>query len=758
MLRSINSRFYAVTLLLAFSFAIGYGILVYFLHQQTQSVILASDIISLERSFSKLNTLFHEVRFWERVIFSQHNPYAEMQFGSIIEQIRNLLETLSGRVLDANTNNTLGRIKVGIDQYENNFNSLIQLKTKQSLLITRMEMNYRSMVSIILNSNDTELLKPLFNLTHFLITYRSSREMSKYQALKLVINSFERKFLATEASDVRMKGYLQSFKEILDEDHNLEGEITAINKAVENVSAELHDHFAIIKTTSKALLSAKFEETTTIKKELQGILLITAVFGIITLLVIIWFLDKNIISPIRSMASLMQKVEAGSISTRFKNIAGYSDEIVQLGFSFNNMLDSLEANSRKLINYQKELEKKIAEISERELESQQLTAQLQRAQKMESLGLLAGGVAHDLNNVLSGIISIPDLLLLDLPIDSQIRKSVLMMQEAGNRAVAIVQDLLTVARGVAIAKEPINLNHLIDDFLKSPEFNQLKTSYPNVSIKTELDPELLNIAGSHIHIKKVLMNLVLNAMEAIDLQGVVTLSTTNRYIDRPLKKYDDVKIGEYAVIAVSDDGKGISRKDLERVFEPFYTKKIMGRSGTGLGLAVVWNVLLDHDGYIDLKSGPNDGTVFELFFPITREAITEKNLLLPIEDYSGNGETILIIDDVESQRKISSEMLNKIGYHTVSVSSGEEAVEYLKDHTVDLLLLDMIMDPGINGRETYQRILAIHPNQKAVIVSGYAETEEVKKTHHLGAGQFVKKPFTIEKIGLAVKQELTKKY
>lgn len=115
-------------------------------------------------------------------------------------------------------------------------------------------------------------------------------------------------------------------------------------------------------------------------------------------------------------------------------------------------------------------------------------------------------------------------------------------------------------------------------------------------------------------------------------------------------KYDDVKIGEYAVIAVSDDGIGISNTDLLRIFEPFYTKKIMGRSGTGLGLAVVWNVLLDHDGYIDMKNGPNGGTVFELFFPITREAITERNLSLSIEDYSGNGETILIIDDVESQR------------------------------------------------------------------------------------------------------------
>ncbi len=756
MLRSINSKFYAITLLLAVSFAIGYGTLVYFLHKQTRCVTLARNTISLERSFSELNTLFHKVRFWERVIFSQKQTEAVMHFGATIEKIREILNTLNGLVLDTSTNKTLRRITAGINQYEKNFNNLIQLKTKQRILIARMEMNYRSMVSIILNSNNTELLKPLFNFTNFLIAYRSSREIPKYQALKLVINSFERKFLTGETSDLRMKGYLRSFKIILNEDHNLEGEIMALNKDVENLSFNLKDQFAIITTTSKALLDSRFKEAATMKLELQGSLLIIGALEILILAVIIWFLAKNIITPIRSMASLMQRVEAGNINTRFNKFKDQSDEIVQLGSSFNNMLDSLESNREKLINYQKELEKKIAEISERDLKSQRLTAQLHRAQRMESLGLLVGGVAHDLNNVLSGVVSYPELLLLDLPQDSEMREAVLAIQDAGNRAAAIVQDLLTVARGVALVKEPVNLNHLIDDFLKSPEFKLLKKSYPDISIKVELNPELLNIKASSVHIKKLLLNLMLNAMEAIELQGCVTLSTSNRYVDRPLKRYADIIIGEYAVISVLDDGPGISHKDLERIFEPFYTKKNMGRSRTGLGLAVVWNVLQDHDGYVDVKSDPNAGTVFELYFPITRDLILENDLAPPIEDYLGNGKTILIIDDVESQREISRKMIDKLGYKAVTMDSGEDAVEYLKNNFVDLLLLDMIMDPGINGHETYKRIIDIHPNQKAVIVSGYAETEEVKKTQNLGAGKFVKKPFTLEKIGQAIKMELEK--
>jgi len=248
---------------------------------------------------------------------------------------------------------------------------------------------------------------------------------------------------------------------------------------------------------------------------------------------------------------------------------------------------------------------------------------------------------------------------------------------------------------------------------------------------------------------------VSNASEAIEGSGNVTISTMNRYVDRPQRGYDDVNIGEYVVLSVSDDGSGISSDDLERIFEPFYTKKVMGRSGTGLGLAVVWNAIQDQKGYIDVTSDEN-GTTFELFFPMTRDEISGKGLSIPIKDYKGNGETILVVDDVESQREISCKMLDTLSYKTKAACSGEEAVEYLKENTVDLLLLDMIMDPGINGRETYERITEIHPNQKAIIISGFAETNEVKEAQQLGAGKYVKKPFALEKIGLAVKEELGK--
>ena len=399
-----------------------------------------------------------------------------------------------------------------------------------------------------------------------------------------------------------------------------------------------------------------------------------------------------------------------------------------------------------------------ADITERKRTEEALREseeKLARLNKMESMGLLAGGVAHDLNNILSGIVAYPDLLLAILPADSEHRKYIEAMRESGLRAAAVVRDLLTVARGVAITKEPLNLNELIKEYLFSPEFNKLKQLHITATIRTEFDADLLNISGSKTHLRKVIMNLVSNAAEALKGSGNVVISTMNRYVDKPIRGYSDVNEGEYAVFSVSDDGPGILPNDLDRIFEPFYTKKIMGRSGTGLGLAVVWNVMQDHKGYIDVKSDEN-GTSFELYFPITREVISDRDLSVPIQDYKGNGETILVVDDVPSQLEIACEVLTTLGYKAEAVNSGEEAVEYLKENTVDLVLLDMIMEPGINGRETYEQILKIHPGQKAIIVSGFAETDEVKEALKLGAGRYVKKPISLERLGLAVKEELGK--
>ena len=401
----------------------------------------------------------------------------------------------------------------------------------------------------------------------------------------------------------------------------------------------------------------------------------------------------------------------------------------------------------------------LRDITKQKLEEESLRLaeeKVTRLKKMESLGLLAGGVAHDLNNVLSGIVNYPELMMIDMPEESEYRKPLEEILASGRRAVAIVQDLLTVARGVAVKKESVIANDIIREYLKSPELEKLKRFHPAVTITASMAPKLSSINASPIHIRKAIMNLVSNASEAIEGSGHVIVSTENCHIEKKLEAgYEPIPAGDYILVSVSDNGPGILQSDRERIFEPFYTKKVMGRSGTGLGLAVVWNIIQDHNAFIDIVSSEK-GSSFKLYFPFDERGSKPQISSTPISDYTGNGETILIVDDMEQLRKLSIKMLKRLGYNPVAVPRGEDAIEYMKEHSVDLMLIDMIMDPGINGRQTYERIVQMHPGQKAIIVSGYAETDDVKQTMALGAGKFVKKPFSLQEIGKAVKEELLK--
>ncbi|NIT60140.1 MAG: response regulator [Aliifodinibius sp.] len=433
---------------------------------------------------------------------------------------------------------------------------------------------------------------------------------------------------------------------------------------------------------------------------------------------------------------------------------------VQLGlfifiFSQAYLLSFRYSKAFRTIELQREeLKNEIAERKRAEKEKEQLQERLARSQRMEAFGTLAGGVAHDLNNILSGVVTYPDLLLMDLSEESPLREPLETIRDSGLKAASVVQNLLTLARQGVLHFETLNLNELITDYLLSPECKKLMEDYPEVEIETSLDPNLLNINGSPFHLRKTITNLVTNAADAHEREGVVHIMTTNRYVDKPIKGYEEIKEGNYAVLRIEDNGMPISLEDLKQIFEPFYTRKVLGRSGSGLGMAVVWGAVHDHNGFIDAESKKGDGTAFELYFQVSEEECTRENVSVPIEEYMGHGESILVVDDVQEQRDIARKILERLGYRVTAFASGEDAVEYLRNNSADLVILDMIMDLGIDGLETYERIIELHPGIKAIIASGYAETERVKQAQKLGAGSYVKKPYTLEKIGLAVKAEL----
>ncbi|MBM9513818.1 cache domain-containing protein [Desulfogranum marinum] len=381
--------------------------------------------------------------------------------------------------------------------------------------------------------------------------------------------------------------------------------------------------------------------------------------------------------------------------------------------------------------------------------------QLVKSQKMEALGLLASGVAHDLNNILSSMIGYPDLIMNSLPPDSPQRKPITIIKEAGLQAANVVEDLLTLARRGVEQRMVLNLNNLIEKYLGSSEYTKMLEQHPEVVVDVELESELMKMKGAPLHLEKTILNLVNNAIEVQPQGGHVLITTENKYVDHFLDGFQQVKEGEYVVLRVVDQGDGIAQEDIGHVFEPFFSKKRLGKSGTGLGLAVVWATLQDHEGFVNVTSEERKGTTFELFFRATREDIAQEVRLQNQNDVRGHGERLLVVDDVVEQRDLAVAILTQLGYQADAVSSGEEALAYLQRQRVDLVVLDMILaDPYMDGLETYKRIVQLYPGQKAIIASGYAETARVKAAMMLGVGQYLKKPYTVEKIGLTIKRVL----
>jgi signal transduction histidine kinase/ActR/RegA family two-component response regulator len=392
-----------------------------------------------------------------------------------------------------------------------------------------------------------------------------------------------------------------------------------------------------------------------------------------------------------------------------------------------------------------------------EMEKKDLREKLAYSQKMEALGLLAGGVAHDLNNVMFGLVSYPDFLLSKMAHGDPLRKPLSDIRESGLKAAAIVEELLTLARRGVTNTKVLDLNGLIQEYIDSPEFKAVHEAHPMVEIVPSLNAGLKTVKGSPLHLKKCVMNLIANAIEALPDGGRVIVSTINCFLEEPVRGYTDVVPGDYFVLQVEDNGMGIPPGDLPHIFEPFYTKKVMGRSGTGLGLAVVWGSVQDHQGYIDVQSAPGQGTVLRVFLPVTsQEPVDDKPDTVPIDQYLGHGESILIVDDMSEQRIKAGDMLRDLGYQVHTADCGQAAVDFVRGQKVDLILLDMMMGPGIDGLETYQLILRIQPRQKAIIVSGFSKSERVKAALELGAGSYIKKPYVLETLGLAIRAELEK--
>jgi PAS domain S-box-containing protein len=382
-------------------------------------------------------------------------------------------------------------------------------------------------------------------------------------------------------------------------------------------------------------------------------------------------------------------------------------------------------------------------------ETRRLQEFISRAQRLETAGRIAGQVAHDFNNLLAPLMAYPEFIKSELPKNSQAIKYLADIETAAVQMADINQQLLTLGRRGHYNMAPLDLNDIIKQVI-----GHLMPTSESLTIKTNLATNLMPIKGGSSQLFSAIQNLIINARDSMLDIGIITVATGNCYLDSLTGKFGRVPRGEYVKLTITDSGSGIPENIISKILEPFFTTKAPGRKkGSGLGLSIVHAVIEDHNGYIDLESTVGEGTSFYLYLPITRENIPS----IDRDHITGGIENILVVDDDAVQRSVCLKLLEKLGYRAIAAESGEQAIEIIENNPQDLVILDMIMPGGMDGFETYKRILNLYPNQKAIIISGYAESEKVHMMAELGAGEFIKKPLTFKTLAIAVRRELDRR-
>ena len=367
-----------------------------------------------------------------------------------------------------------------------------------------------------------------------------------------------------------------------------------------------------------------------------------------------------------------------------------------------------------------------------------LERQLRQAQKMEAIGTLAGGIAHDFNNLLMGIQGNISLSLLDIEPNSPLVKNLKKIEQYVQNGVDLTKQLLGFARGGKYEISLLNLNELIKE--QNLMFGRTNK---DIIFKNEAKPDLWSVEADRGQIEQVLMNLYLNALQAMPSSGTLTTRTANVTIDRDQYSPYFVRAGNYIKITIADTGVGMDEKIQQRIFDPFFTTKEMGR-GTGLGLASVYGIVKNHEGFINVSSKKGQGTKFEIYLPSSGKTVPPPKKAR--EKFVEGQETVLLVDDEDMIIDVGRRMLKKLGYQVFIARDGNKAIEIFQKHPdIDLVVLDMIM-PKMGGGETYDRIKQIKPDAKVLLSSGFSINGQASEILNRGCNGFIQKPFNLQNL------------
>ncbi|MDA0323877.1 MAG: response regulator [Verrucomicrobia bacterium] len=384
-----------------------------------------------------------------------------------------------------------------------------------------------------------------------------------------------------------------------------------------------------------------------------------------------------------------------------------------------------------------------------EREKLELRQRLSRAERLETAGTVLGQAAHDYGNLLLPLRLAPALIRESLPADSRAHQYVDILDKIAKEMSNLNRDILTLTTRGRLEEIEFDLNDQIRQVLDAMQFDD---TAPAIRINTELGEELLTVMGSPGQMNRVLQNLIHNAVDAMDGDGVLSVTSSNVYLDRKAGEYATIARGEYALVTVSDSGCGMPDDVRERVFDPFFsTKKGSERSGTGLGLSIVHGVIKDHSGHIDLTSTEGHGTTFKLYLPSAR--LKTLSIAPPSSNNVGDARHVLIVDDDRHYVEMIRQVILKQGMDATAVTSGEDALAFLASHHSDLVLMDVVM-PGLDGIATCRRLREIRPHQRVIFMSGTDDDASIDTAQRLSNRDLLHKPFHINVLKKIVIDEL----
>jgi DNA-binding response OmpR family regulator len=386
--------------------------------------------------------------------------------------------------------------------------------------------------------------------------------------------------------------------------------------------------------------------------------------------------------------------------------------------------------------------------------------QLNRSERMASLGTLAEGAAHDLREILQPVENTAGEMLKKIEPGHEHVVKLQELDEAMRKASAVIRDLEAIGKSNTLNKTNLQINQVISDYLKSREYHQISYLSPKVKIETVFDPDLPLVLGSSHHLRQLIANLITNALESMIGGGILRIRTASKTLEAAAGRFGSRSPGDYVEIVFADTAPQLSEDDVERVFEPFYVRRRMGRRLlSGLGMTLVYRVVEDHRGFVDLRSGEAIGNIFSVYFPVSRESDTAILELRP--DYTGS-ERILLVDDSEPQRTAASAMLRELGYEVSMAENGYAAVELVKARLADkpgkrpydLMVIDLVLGDAFDGVETYKNVLELYPAQRAVLASGFADITRIVEARKLGISRCFQKPYTVETLGKNIRLAL----